>query len=271
MNEISWGMHFNDNSIYRHFDKTQRPPEYPGWLTSNQINTWQEQGFVLWNNSDKKIVALNGRKSLELLRRLESDNTWKTEGVSVTELVCQFEFEIPTRGRRKKGEQEAKAQTTKYENVNIEIIHLPPEAGPKIIDLLSMNKNIISSMAKQEKERFDDAMKQLFEWVLESHRKEETSNFNFSARTFQWMPNGKFRWACEYQTKDGHVCLDESKLHWCACVKRRQFLEKSEYFETFPSAIEWAETEMVYLENKPEAPDIRTEEQRKDELATLRK
>ena len=271
MNENSWGMHFNNNSIYRHFEKTQRPPECPDWLIPNQINTWQEQGFVLWNNVDKKIVPLNGGKSLELLRQLESDDAWKMEGVSVTELVCQFEFEIPTRGRRKKGEQEAKTQATKYENVNIEILHLPPEAGLKIIDLLNTNKNMISNMAKQEKERFDDALKQFFEWALESSRKEETNNFNFSARTFQWIPNGKFRWACEHQTTDGHVCLDESKLHWCACVKRRQFLEKSEYFENFPSAIEWAETEMVNLANQPEAPDVRTEEQRKDELAILRK
>jgi hypothetical protein len=275
MNETSWGMLFNESSIYRHFNKTQSLPGCPDWLTPNQINTWQEHGLVIWNNIDKKIVVLNGGKSLALLQQLESNDNWKIEGVSVTELVYQFEFQIPSRGRRKKGEPEPKTEATKSEYVNIEILHLPPEAGSEIIDLLNMNKNIISNMAKQEKERFDEAMKQFFEWMLESSRKEETSNFNFSARTFQWIPKGKFRWVCEHQTTDGHVCLNESKLFWCACVNKKGHFEKSEYSEKFLGAIEWAETEMANLANQPEVPDshpqIRTEEQRNDELVMLRK
>lgn len=35
MNEMSWGMHFNENSIYRRFEKTQSPLECPDWLTPN--------------------------------------------------------------------------------------------------------------------------------------------------------------------------------------------------------------------------------------------
>ena len=35
MNEISWDMHFNENSNYQYFNKTQRPPERPDRLTSN--------------------------------------------------------------------------------------------------------------------------------------------------------------------------------------------------------------------------------------------
>jgi len=274
MNETSWGMRFNEVLSYQHFNETQKPQGCPDWFESHQINSWKEQGLVVWNNIVKKVVVLNGNKSLRLLRQLESDDHWKSEGVSITEVGYQFEIQIPPRGRRKKAEQEPKTETTTSEPVQVEILHLPPEAGLELIDLLNKNKIVISNMAEQEKKRFDDAMKKFFVSVLEFTRKEELSNFNFSVRAFQWQPNGPSRWVCKQQAVDGYVCLEKSKWFLCACVKKRGLLKRSEYFENILSAVEWTEKEMVDLANQTEAPDshpqIQTEQQRANDLARLR-
>lgn len=275
MNEISWGIRFNEFPAYQRFTKDQGPIGCPEWLDKHQINMWQEQGLILWNNIVKKIVVLNGGKSLELLKQLESNDVWKREGVSIKELGYQFEIPIPKRGRRKKAELAIKTEETKSEPVYIEILHLPSEAGVEIIELLKKNNLIISNMADQEKERFEDAMRQLWEHLLEFPRKEETINFNFSDRAFQWLPIDTFCWISMYQDVEGRVGLDESKLFWHTCVKRKNFSSRSEYFEKFLSAIEWCEKEIIDLANQTEAVEskskIRTEQQINDTHKRLRK
>jgi hypothetical protein len=80
---------------------------------------------------------------------------------------------------------------------------------------------------------------------------------------------------CKHLASDGHVCVDETKWFWCACIKRQWSFERSEYFEEFSSAIEWVETELVNLANKPEPPEsfsyFRTELERKETLTRLRR
>ncbi len=273
MNRDLWGMRFNQYPAHSRFSKLEKMPECPDWFEEREFNTWQEEGLIVWNNIDRKIEALNGSYTLRLLSQLESQDNWKTDGISVTKFVSEFSFEIPRRGRRKKSEQQQPTETKSSKTYYKEMVRLPPEAGPELIELINANKAIITDMAKREKKQFNDAIHQMLEWALESSRKEEVEKFNFAGRQLQWLSNKPDRWVCQHGKAEGHVCVDETKMFWCACVKRQRKMEKSEDFHEFSSAIEWAEAELIKLAEEPEPPAssyLHNDESRKTILAQLK-
>jgi len=153
------------------------------------------------------------------------------------------------------------------------MVRLPPEAGLELIELINANKIIITNMAEREKKQFNDAMHQMIELALEFSRKEEVAKFDFSNRQFQWLSNTPNRWICHDSKADGHVCVGEAKLFWCACVKRKWKTEKSEYFQEFSNAIEWVEAGLMELADEPESPEAsfpNDEASRKATLAQLK-
>src|SRR5512141_198570 len=144
MAEATWGMRFNEYPSYERVRQSQKPEGCPEWLESHQIDTWQKQGLVIWNNIDRKIEALPGAESLRLLGELKSRDAWKSDGVSITRLVYRVELPQTHQKKPKKGEPEPEPQKLKGEDVYEEILHLPPEAGAELIELLEAKKQIIS-------------------------------------------------------------------------------------------------------------------------------
>jgi len=148
MAETTWGLQFNEHPIYQSIGKGQKPERCPEWLVSNQFPTWQKQGLIIWNNTDRKIESLHGIEVLELLNALVSQDAWKSCGVSITRLVHRIELNLPPRKKRKKGEPEPVVEKPKYEDVYEEIMHLPTEAGYELIELLESKKQDITQMAE---------------------------------------------------------------------------------------------------------------------------
>ena len=126
-NEKAWGICFNAQLAYRHYRKGERPPDCPDWFESRHINTWKEQGLIVWNNLEKKIEHLGGGETLRLLDLLISQDNWKSEGIPITHLVQEFTIELSPRGR-KKTELEPKPKTAPSEPFYKVIMRLPPEA-----------------------------------------------------------------------------------------------------------------------------------------------
>lgn len=122
MIDVTWGMRFNEHSNYRYLGKVQKLDRSPEWLKSSQTNNWHQQGLIIWNNIDRKLEVLNGTESLKLLSELVSQDVWKSNGVSITRFVHRIELDLPSRKNRKKGE-----------DVQEEIIHLPPEGDTRMI------------------------------------------------------------------------------------------------------------------------------------------
>lgn len=273
MNEASWGMRFNQFPDYHKIRNIKEIPDRPDWLDTNQIRSWQEKGLIIWNNENRKIESLNGQHCLRLLEQLESQDNWKSEGVSVTRLVTEFEIQLPPRGRRKKVEKESE-QSSKSRTYYKEVLHLPSEAGPEIISLINTHKSVISDMANQEKRQFDDAMKRLWESVLDFAHKEQLKKINFDGRTFKWILTGESQLACTYLSTGATICLEENRFFWCACVKRSGFSTKFEYFQELLAAVEWTEKTMVEVEDEPQiidsASQFPTEQQRLENIDKLR-
>ena len=252
METAAWGMQFNQHPEYKRQPKSNQVSGYPEWFGQLQFNTLTAEGLIVWNNVDKTIEALNGQYTLDLLEKLETQDSWKTDGISVTRLVSEISLETPPRGRRKKSEPEPAKEPAKPKTYYKEMVHLPPEAGPQLIELLNENKSRIVSMAEMEKKLCADAMRRLFESILDFQRKHEVEQLDLSNRQFQWVSNKPNRWVCQNLSAEGHVCLDETKLFWCACVERQKRIEKSGHVKEFSSAIEWAETELINLPAQPE-------------------
>lgn len=253
MTEASWGMRFNERPDYQRVPKGQKPVGCPEWLDSPQIPIWQEQGLIIWNNIDRQIRSISGSEILRLLNGLSSNDAWKSNGVSVTRLVHRFELNLPSRKKRKKGEPEPEIEKPSGEDVYEEIIHLPPEAGDELIDLLESKKELITQMADLEKKRAQEAMRQIWDSVIEFSRKKEMSEFDFKARTFEWQNDGASRMICHYQTAEGRVWLAKNKFFWNTCVKREGHVGSSYYFVKLAEAVGWVEKAIVELANEPSA------------------
>ena len=213
-NEKAWGVCFNTQRAYRHSRKGERPSDCPDWFEAHHINTWQEQGLIVWNNLEKKIEHLGGGETLRLLDLLISQDNWKSEGIPITHLVHEITVELPPRGRRKKTEPEPKSETAPSKPFYKEMMRLPPEAGKELIDLLKANKEVVNKMAEFEKVQWDQAMKHMWKWLLDSHRQKEQDEIDFTARDFNWQGTDRSRWTCQHQTAKGQVCLSEDKWFW---------------------------------------------------------
>lgn len=117
MTEATWSMQFNEYPNYQRVPKGQKPEGCPEWLESHRIHNWQEQGLIIWNNIDRKIESLQGTESLRLLQELNSQDAWKSNGVSVTRLVHRIEIDLPSRKKRKKGEPSPEFEKPKGKDV----------------------------------------------------------------------------------------------------------------------------------------------------------
>lgn len=257
MKESTWGIQLNEHPNYQRISKRQKPEGCPEWFESHQINTWQEQGLIIWNNIDRKLEVLKGIESLKLLRELDSQDAWKSNGVSITRLVHRIELNLPSRKKRKKGDPEPEIEKPKGEDVYEEIIHLPPEAGYELIELLESKKQIITHMAEQEKKRAQEARRQAWDILFELSHKHEMKEFDFKTRSFEWQRNDDTRMTCRYQAAEGRIWLAEDKLFWNTCVKREGHVGNSHHFIKFVEAVEWVEKEIVNLANKQ---DVKKEE-----------
>jgi len=250
MTETTWGMRFNEYPNYQRVQKGQKPEGCPEWLESHQIHNWQEQGLIIWNNIDRKIESLPGTDTLRLLSELNSQDTWKSDGVSITRLVHRIEISLPSGKKRKKGEPTPDADKHKGEAVYEEIMHLPPEAGYELIELLESKKQLISQTAEQEKKRFQEAQRQFWDSIIDFSHKKEMNDFDFKTRSFEWQSDDASRMICHYQTAEGRIWLAKDKLFWNTCVKREGHVGNSHQFLKFAEAVDWVEKEIVKLANE---------------------
>ena len=275
MEEKTWGMRFNQRPDYQRLNKGQRPQGCPDWFETRQINIWQEQGLVLWNNKDKRAEVLRGGEALRLLNELHSQESWKSQGISVTRLVHKIDLQQPSRARRKKMEQEPKVEPGKSEDVYEEMVHLPPEAGPELIELLEKKKPILIEMAASDKKQWEEVIRQFWNSAFEAFHKHEHVELDFTNSPFAWQREDQYQLVCKYQSVEGRVCLGKSKLLWYARVTRPRHSGKSHYFVELVEAVKWTEKEMVELADQPEVPEpppyFRAEEQIEADRARLQK
>lgn len=246
--EKTWGIRFNTQSSHRR----SQDGDCPDWIEARHFSTWQEEGLIVWNNFDQKIEHLQASETLRLLNQLLSDESWKTEGIPITHFVQEINIEITRRGRQKKTEPEEKSEKSSSKPYFMEFMRLPPDAGYELIDLIEKNKETITRTAEFKKRQFDQAMLQIYEWILDAHHQNEQSEIDLTARNFNWQRTSESRWTCQHQMVTGKVCLSEDKWLWCACAERLGLSTKIEKFEKLQEAIEWAETGVVDLANQPE-------------------
>jgi hypothetical protein len=255
--EKTWGLKFNPSPSYERLKRDQKPQGSPEWLNPHQISLWQEQGLIIWNNAQKSLERLSGHEALDLLGKLNSQDSWKSEGISITRQIHRIQTQMPPRVRRKKTESEATAveSETETEIEYEEIVHLPPEAGAELMDLLQQNKQHLTGMAEQEKKRRDEAFRQVFDLLFKNHREREETGFEFKSRAFEWERQSESHWICHHQQIEGSVHLQKNLFFWSAQARYRGSVGKFNHFVDLQQAVDWVEKEMVDLASQPPPPE----------------
>jgi hypothetical protein len=80
----TWGVHLNFEG---HFSS---PPSCPAWLTQLQQQDWQRRGIVVWDTDLHIVAHLYAGYALELLKHLQGNNVWKTNGLIIGSPAFQF-------------------------------------------------------------------------------------------------------------------------------------------------------------------------------------
>ncbi len=254
MEHETWGFRFNQELDFTRARKGEKIMGCPEWLEPFQLPTWGERGLVLWNTADHKIETLRAHEALRLLKQLESGEHGKLDGISVTRLVTKIEAQLPPRGRRKKDQPPPETKSTS-QDVYIEIIHLPAEAGQELMEFLRAQKSTLLEMAKRDAKERQDVLTHLLVDMLKWSREREMREFDFSQRSMSWERTDVYRWTCQAKSAEGRVCFQESLWHWHACVKQRSRIAKSQYFAYLKDAVEWMENELTAWADEPQLDD----------------
>lgn len=255
--EKLWGLKFNPSPSYEYLKRDQRPQGSPEWFNPHQISLWQEQGLIVWNSAEKRMERLAGQEALALLGKLVSQDNWKVDGISITKQVHKIHMQVSPRGRRKKTEPETASEInqSKEEVVDEERVHLPPEAGPELIEFLQTNEQRIKEMAEQEKKRASEALMQVYDMLIKSSRQSEEAKFDFKARSFTWERQSEGRWICHHQQVEGRVCLEKHLVYWSSQVQYPGRVGKYNHFVKLEQAVDWVEKEIVDLASQPPPPE----------------
>jgi len=83
MTEKTWGIRLNRYSSSIRLSKDQLPAGCSNWLQPSEIDLWQRQGLIVWNDAEQRIAALSPAEALTLLNELETQAAWKSEGVNI--------------------------------------------------------------------------------------------------------------------------------------------------------------------------------------------
>ncbi len=256
--EKLWGLKFNPSTSYERLKRGQKPQGSPEWFNPYQDSLWQEQGLIVWNSTEKRMERLSGQAALALLGKLVSQDNWKVEGISITKQADKTHTQVPPRGRHKKTEPETTSeidQSKKEEVVDEERVHLPPEAGPELIEFLQRNEQRLKEMAEQEKKRASEALRQVYDILIKSSRQSEKAKFDFKARPFTWECQSENHWVCHHQQVEGHVFLEKHLWYWSSRVQYPGGVGKYNQFVELQQAVDWVEKEIVDMASQPPPPE----------------
>ncbi len=158
INNGDWGIRINP----KHFSKFDL--DAPEWVKESRASSWYSEGYIVWDAQDKKVVNLNVNGAVVILDQLEKSESWKTNGIDVTESYISISVPLPRKGSRKSQENQAPPKT---ENVTIRI-HLSPERAATLYSFLKPHEMDIRSTWKLRKYQFEQGMAVLIDLLLNS-------------------------------------------------------------------------------------------------------
>jgi len=183
---------------------------YPEWVRKaiKDPKEYNYTSVIIWDNSTQKVATLSASEALNLLEKLRTTDGWKESGVSINERV-QY-FEISTRRRKKTKTNIAGEKPDipfeKNEWRDIELLHLPSEAGIVLIEALKKNKTDLLVRAKKDNQFMIEKLQGIYKLLFDSGRVNEEKKIDFPSRKFSWTPLSKpHKWLCIYKGDRGVI------------------------------------------------------------------
>lgn len=150
-----WGAKLNTS------EQSRTPADYPTWAKARQHFAWQSRGFILWEEDSHHIARLRPEQALDVLARLQADNTWRQDGLIVGQPIAWSARDDE--------------QTKKNAPIEQEITFSGAEAE-QLFDLLQKNEPALRTMAKADEEQRRHALAKVYAIILEAaerHRARE--------------------------------------------------------------------------------------------------
>lgn len=155
LNQTTWGIHLNSKG---HFAS---PPNPSSWLTQLQQEDWQRRGVVLWNADHRIVTYLYAGYALELLKHLQDNSAWKTNGLVVGSPAFQLS---------------SNSANTSSTNVGGELvlknkIELTPDQAQTLFEFLSGQEGSLKRISVYGKEGAKQALNKVFRLIATYGRK----------------------------------------------------------------------------------------------------
>jgi hypothetical protein len=168
LQESTWGIRLNE----KHYSKFDI--EAPDWAKNDLGHSWYSEGIVIWDEAEKTVISSDFWYAMTLLEHLRSNTKWKERGQDVSEEKYQFSIPIrrPRRSKSAPPEEEPPIENKKI----ITKLHLSSERTQKLLDFLEQNERLITSEGTFIKDRYDQAMKMIADWIIEDIIKERNQN-----------------------------------------------------------------------------------------------
>lgn len=232
--------------------------EFPEWIERHIRNCAGHYGAVIWDNRAKKVSDFSAGECLALLDRLINMTGWKESGVSLTKQVHRISLPAENKSKKRGKSPEVIQEEEKVEKpssvlIDEEVLHLPPEAGEKLISLFEENKKLLTQDAKTEEKMRSDALRRVYDLLFDMMRKNEIEKVDFLNRKFPWkeINHKQHKWICQRERTRAVVYLNPP-LYWSTCVESQEKDWKSRHdFKNLEEAVNWVEAELTSLDKMP--------------------
>src|SRR5690242_10175969 len=81
----AWGAHIYTGSSQHVSDVKTRPEGCPEWVESKAWFQWFRRGLVVWDHNSHSLGAILAGEAIELLKKLQTNDEWKTQGIALVE------------------------------------------------------------------------------------------------------------------------------------------------------------------------------------------
>lgn len=138
----------------------RNPADFPSWVGKPDVLGWGDKGLFVWHRDSKTLTKLRPIEAVQLLDFLQTEETWKQQGIQV--------FETP--GQLRLGDPDWKP-----EDPRVNVITLAPSQVQQLFELLSDKESDLRQMAKEEEEDRRRRWKQVYDRLLRLPKRTKTN------------------------------------------------------------------------------------------------
>ncbi len=256
---LTWGAHIYTGHSQHSYEVKERPEGCPEWVESKEWHTWFRRGMVVWDPVARRIGAILAGEAIELLKQLQSNDEWKTQGIAIVERhKNQFSLDEPRpKRKRKKKEAEPEPPTKEPEGkpkfYEQERLRLTGSAAKEFFAYLHANEAQLRRMADEEESLQRKANEVIFRIMVEFLHRQDLRTFDGAGRQFPWVRQDyPAALICNVPPDRGTIALSDDRFWWLAVIERPGWPKHNNRLVRLEDAVAWVEQQIPILRAEDE-------------------